>query len=161
MRKTHLAIGLAAVAAATVLSLTTAHAVSNPPGSGGGGIDYGNSLHQGDTLYAGDYISRYDVGGTHVLSLTMQADGNLVEYISIDPSGEGPWQACWASGTYGSGADHAAYQSDGNFVVYNSSHTPMWASNTQWGGGTTVDMNADGVIYVGTKPISNACHYTQ
>ncbi|MFF3404999.1 hypothetical protein ACFYW8_02005 [Streptomyces sp. NPDC002742] len=51
----------------------------------------------------------------------------------------------------------AVYQTDGNFVVYNSSGGVVWASNTKGGGGSTVDMNSNGVLHVGTKAINNGC----
>ncbi len=54
--------------------------------------------------------------------LTMQQDGNLVEYSS-DGS------AVWASGTNPSGT-YAVMQKDGNLVVYNNSGAALWASNT-------------------------------
>ncbi len=155
MRKTHLAIGLAALAAATVLLPGTANAVSNPPGGGGGGYQ-GSSLSRGESLYPGEYIQRLNNDGNRYLSLVMQSDGNLVEYVSADTLG-GPYTACWASGTNGSGATRADYQSDGNFVVYTSNNAPVWASDTQWKAGSTVDINWDGIVYVGTTPISNAC----
>ncbi|MEZ0090988.1 hypothetical protein [Streptacidiphilus sp. EB129] len=155
MRKTHIAIGLAAVAAATLLSPATANAVSNPPG--GGGADYGSSLSRGDTLYAGGYIQSPNFFSGKAMILQMQSDGNLVEYVADDAQGDGPWRVCWASNTYGSGADHAAYQQDGNFVVYTPSGAPVWASNTQWGAGSTVNINPYGRVYVGTTPITTTC----
>ncbi len=158
MRKTHFAIGLAALAAATVLLPGTANAVSIPPGDGGGSYR-GGSISKGDTLYPGDYIQTNNYFNDKPMILIMQPDGNLVEYEAFDAYGSSPWTACWASGTYGSGADHATYQSDGNFVVYTPSGHAAWASNTQWGGGTTVDINKYGVLYVGTTSIAgtSAC----
>jgi hypothetical protein len=155
MRRSRLVVGLAAVAAATVLAPTAAHAVSNPPG--GGSSSMGRSLSRGDTLYAGAYIEEPNFYSGNLMTLVMQDDGNLVEYVADDPQGDGPWRACWASGTYGSGADQASYQQDGNFVVYTPSGHAVWASNTQWGGGTTVDINRFGVVYVGTTPITTTC----
>ncbi|MFI2206083.1 hypothetical protein ACH47Z_36025 [Streptomyces sp. NPDC020192] len=146
-------IGLAA--AALVLPSASADAVSNPPGSGG--ADYGNSLSKGDTLYADSYIWQIEAYNGHYMKLVMQSDGNLVEYASDDDSGTLPWRVCWASGTYGSGADHATYQQDGNFVVYTPDNTPVWASNTQWKPGSTVNINPFGKVYVGTTPLTDVC----
>ena len=53
--------------------------------------------------------------------LTMQSDGNLVEYDGAS--------VVWASGTNPGGA-RAVMQNDGNFVVYNASNTALWASDT-------------------------------
>ncbi|MFF2147489.1 hypothetical protein [Kitasatospora sp. NPDC058190] len=157
MRKTRIIIGTTAIAAALALSSTTAEAVSNPPG--GGGAYRGFSLSKGDTLYPGDYIQRLNGDGTHYLILEMQPDGNLVEYVSQDNTGGGPWKACWATGTNNSGADHAAYQQDGNFVVYTPGNFPAWASNTQGGAGSTVDINGTGQIFVGVKQLTGDCNW--
>jgi hypothetical protein len=57
-------------------------------------------------------------------TLTMQTDGNLVEY---GPAGT----ALWASGTNGTGnSNHVTMQTDGNLVIYNSAGTAVWASGT-------------------------------
>ncbi|MGW7003872.1 hypothetical protein ACWGCW_13865 [Streptomyces sp. NPDC054933] len=147
--------GVAALAAITLLPSGTAHAVSNPPG--GGGHYLGSSISRGDTMYPGDYIDRVN-DYQHEVMLVMQSDGNLVEYVSTDPTSDpNPWKPCWASNTYGSGADHASYQQDGNFVVYTPNNTPKWASNTQWGAGSTVDINGNGVVFVGQTPITGTC----
>ncbi|MGW2648655.1 hypothetical protein ACWC2T_27905 [Streptomyces sp. NPDC001393] len=122
--------------------------------------DLGSSLSRGQTLYAGDYIWRLNSSGTNAVLLEMQSDGSLVEYVSIDTDPNDAKAACWAAGTNGSGATHADYQSDGNFVVYTDSGTPVWASNTQWGSGSTVDINWHGIVYVGTTPITSTnCQY--
>src|ERR1019366_5569821 len=54
--------------------------------------------------------------------LTMQGDGNLVEYSAAGT-------VMWAASTNPSGA-HAVMQGDGNLVVYDGSGKPLWASNT-------------------------------
>jgi hypothetical protein len=56
----------------------------------------------------------------------MQSDSNLVIY-SVTSSG---WVPLWATNTVGSGASHAAFQSDGNLVLYTASGTPVWQSVT-------------------------------
>jgi hypothetical protein len=52
----------------------------------------------------------------------MQTDGNLVVY-SAPPA----HKALWQSGTNGFNGAFAAIQSDKNFVVYTSNHTPVFA----------------------------------
>lgn len=113
-------------------------------------------LYRGQQLNAGEQIQRANNIGTVVL--TMQGDGNLVEYLY--PSDGGAALVCWASNTYETGtANHAIYQQDGNFVVYTAWGKAVWASNTVGGSGQTVDMNANGVLYVGTRAINNGCGY--
>ncbi len=59
---------------------------------------------------------------------SFQKDGNLVVY-GYNRLG---WAvASWSSGTYGEGATQLALQGDGNLVIYNGSHTALWASNTR------------------------------
>ncbi|MFI2206085.1 hypothetical protein ACH47Z_36035 [Streptomyces sp. NPDC020192] len=140
--------GVAAAIAALMFAI-------NSGASAAAGDSY---LNRGDSLLRPLDIHRLDSSG-HLMFLKMQWDGNLVEYIASDSQDSGPWKACWASGTYGSGGTHADYQYDGNFVVYTDSGTPVWASNTQWGSGSSVDINSQGVIYVGTTPISGSCQW--
>ncbi len=110
----------------------------------------------GQQLTAGQYIYRYNpVDSNKGWELDMQADGNLVEYAFDNSTGSK--YACWASNTMNSGATHADYQADGNFVLYRGYGDPVWASNTVHGGGTTVDINSLGRIYVGTMPITWTC----
>jgi len=52
----------------------------------------------------------------------MQSDGNLVQY--------GPSGGLWASNTVGSGAAFAAFQPDGNLVLYRSDGVPVWSTGT-------------------------------
>ncbi|GAA1257157.1 hypothetical protein GCM10009665_54640 [Kitasatospora nipponensis] len=136
-----------AVAVATVIGMSgTASANSDPW-----------ALHQGETLNVGDSIIT-PIGDFNRYELIMQADGNLVEYLwSGDPSaGQQSRTPIWATGTNGTGADHATYQQDGNFVVYAGSWAP-WASNTVHGGGSTVDISTQGSLYVGYTRVFCRC----
>jgi len=49
----------------------------------------------------------------------------------------------------------AVYQTDGNFVIYNSSNRPIWASNTSRRRSNRLIMQSDGnlVIYNNRTPI--------
>ena len=85
------------------------HAAPHPPGL--------NILPSGGTLTAGQTIE--SPNGRY--RLTMQGDGNLVEYHDAN--------AAWASGTSSPGS-RAVMQGDGNLVVYNASNTALWASGT-------------------------------
>jgi hypothetical protein len=78
-----------------------------------------------NTLTAGQTIS----SPNGLYTLTMQTDGNLVEYgPTCCPGGEG---AYWASGTAGTGSNnHVNMQADGNLVIYNSAGKALWTSGT-------------------------------
>jgi surface antigen len=78
-----------------------------------------SALSPGSTLHDGDRIT--SPSGQY--SLTMQHDGNLVETTQGRP--------IWAAMTQQAGAGaYATMQTDGNFVVYNSSG--QWVRGTGW-----------------------------
>jgi hypothetical protein len=78
----------------------------------------GGGLIIGGTLYPGSSVT--SVSGLY--TLTLQTDGNLVEY--------GPGnQALWSSGTNGRTVVDAVMQSDGNFVIYGGTNYAIWASS--------------------------------
>lgn len=77
------------------------------------------TLSQGDTLTKGQ--SLYSAGLGTVL--TMQDDGNLVEYATTTG------QPLFASNTAGTG-DHVVFQTDGNVVVVTATGAPVWATGT-------------------------------
>jgi predicted heme/steroid binding protein len=70
--------------------------------------------------------------------LTMQDDGNLVEYNN---SGT----ALWATNTQPFGA-FAVMQDDGNLVVYSVSELPIWASGTSGNPGASLSLLNDGEL---------------
>ncbi|MER7755794.1 hypothetical protein [Kitasatospora sp. NPDC097643] len=137
-----------AIAAASVVGLSGSASASNVT----------SALYRGQTLNVGDSVVG-TTGTSTWYQLIMQGDGNLVEYRwDGDPTqGSQSRSVCWASNTYGSGANHATYQGDGNFVVYTPGGFAAWASNTQGRGGSTVDINSRGALYVGTTLISGNC----
>ncbi|MFD9567478.1 hypothetical protein [Streptomyces sp. NPDC059994] len=147
MRKTTKMLIAGAAAVATVAGV-----------AGSASANSTNALYRGQTLNVGDSVT--GITGTSTwYQLTMQSDGNLVEYRwDGDPTqGSQSRRVCWASNTYGSGANHATYQADGNFVVYTLGGFAAWASNSAGGGGSTVDINSRGALYVGTRQISGPC----
>ena len=89
----------------------------------------------GDHMYRGGYFDFADGGNDYLLSqnhryqLIFQTDGNLVEY---DLSAGHGGIAIWASGTVGMGANLAAFQSDGNFVIY-AGRCARWRTATNYG----------------------------
>jgi hypothetical protein len=100
-------------------------------------------MSEGQQLTAGEYLQN----GSY--QLRMQSDGNLVQYYGSS--------ALWASGTSGNSGAHAAFQTDGNFVVYSSSGTALWQSHTYTYSGLTLDEQSDGnvVIYNGSTALWN------
>ncbi len=100
----------------------------------------------GDTLWApGLLISSALSAGQSLASpngqfrLTMQSDGNLVEYSSAG--------VVWASGTNPAGAS-AVMQDDGNLVVYDGSGNALWASDTGGNPGAYLSLRNSGELSV-------------
>lgn len=102
-------------------------------------LNPGQSLDTNQSMYSCD--GRFFV--------VMQSDNNLVLYWS---NGAG---ALWSSNTVGTGANLAAMQTDGNFVLYGPSGA-VWATNTSSPGAYLAVQN-DGnlVIYPGAIWASN------
>jgi hypothetical protein len=88
------------------------------------------NLHLGvgyTTVVAATY---YNVPGDQScqhITLQYQNDGDLVLYVG-DPGY--PIQYLWYSEHTSPSPDHASWQSDGNLVTYDTSHSAYWASNT-------------------------------
>ncbi|HEY1905661.1 MAG TPA: hypothetical protein VGG91_06450 [Myxococcaceae bacterium] len=95
----------------------------------------------GSTLFTYDYMQNGEY------SLVMQGDCNLVLYRHWQQPGQ---IAPWASNTAGRGTDcRAAFQGDGNLVIYKNSGTfAVWASNTANIGGYYFVMNPDGSLVI-------------
>ncbi|MFH9723212.1 hypothetical protein ACH4M4_09595 [Streptomyces sp. NPDC017254] len=129
--------------------------VTGTAGSASAAHAYAEKLVKGEYLGAGDYIERMTYSGDGYFRLIMQSDGNLVLYRVKYSNGDR--KVCWASNTqYIGGGNYVTYQQDGNFVMYPRwSNTAVWHSNTYGGGGSTVDINKFGVLYVGTTQISS------
>ena len=108
-------------------------------------------LTRGNSMNVGDRLLAYYSGVTY--ELILQTDGNLVEYKQVG----GSEAACWASNTMGQPSHHATYQTDGNFVLYDSNGTKLWASDTKDAGGSSVSINNDGSFWVGTVKKHGAC----
>ncbi|HUC88268.1 MAG TPA: hypothetical protein VMR95_03925 [Candidatus Binatia bacterium] len=115
----------------------------NPTPGPSNGLTSGQSLTPGQSILSpeaqsalmfnsnGDVILYADgkgvwsngVNNSSASKLTMQSDGNLVEYSNTG-------QAIWNSVTEGNLGAHLNLQSDGNLVVYSSGGTPLWWSGT-------------------------------
>ncbi|WP_288467987.1 peptidoglycan DD-metalloendopeptidase family protein [uncultured Curtobacterium sp.] len=91
-----------------------------------------------DRVTAGNVIQpgtilRSDAGTSR--QFTMQADGNLVQYVD--------GAATWASNTSGHPGSWAAVQTDGNLVVYGPDRRALWSSRTSRAGAGQLMVQAD------------------
>lgn len=64
--------------------------------------------------------------GTGTTAFFMQADGNLVAYLTVNK--EDP---TFSSGTNGNPGAFLRMQDDGNLVIYNTSGVALWSTGTQ------------------------------
>jgi hypothetical protein len=80
------------------------------------------------------------ISGSGYTVLRLQQDGNLVVYTDGKPAYEAP-------GAYPNG-NTAIMQDDGNFVLYNVSNQPLWASNTAGNPGAYLAVQEDGNVVV-------------
>ncbi|MFI9270454.1 glycoside hydrolase domain-containing protein [Kitasatospora sp. NPDC052896] len=99
-----------------------------------------NNLAPGQRLDAGQSVS------SSTMTVTMQADGNLVAYAAVGDSAADP--AMWSTGTQGNPGAHVLMQWDGNLVVYRPDGTPIWSSATYRPGSfATVQADGNFVVY--------------
>ena len=113
-------IGLAIIIACAVFGAAGTARAAGSVLSPGAELDTGQSVVSPN----GDY------------RLTMQGDGNLVEYGSDNV-------AIWASGTRATGS-RAVMQGDGNLVVYNKNDVALWATGTDGNPGATLSLDDTG-----------------
>ncbi|CAF0833320.1 unnamed protein product [Adineta steineri] len=90
------------------------------------GHQFPSVLKEGQRINMNEKLKAPDGG----YSLLMQSDGNLVIFKHFSSNSN---QRIWESATGGRGTSpyHAIIQTDGNFVVYDGSHSAIWATNTQ------------------------------
>jgi hypothetical protein len=103
-----------------------------------------NTLVSGETMPAGDSLTSAD---GH-FQLTMQSDGNLVEYVA------GTGHVVWDTGTAGHAGAFVIMQSDGNLVVYQGS-TPLWFTGTTGHPGAYLvdQQDSNQVVYSGSTAL--------
>lgn len=93
-----------------------------------------STLKAPGTLVAGQSLKSPD----RQYRLTMQPDGNLVEY--------GNGRALWSTRTSGNAGSELHLQADGNLVVYSKAGKPLWASGTRKGAGGQLSLGDDGAL---------------
>ncbi len=108
-----------------------------PPGGGTPPTPSLDTLTSGARLYPGQAVQSRDGR----FALTYQTDGNLVLY--------GPGGARWSTQAFSS-PGYAEMQVDGNFVVYASNGTPVWASGTSGARGAILVVHNDGQVDITT-----------
>ena len=75
-------------------------------------------------------------------TLVMQADGNLVEYLTGG-------RAIWSSGTHGDTGAHAVMQTNGNLAVLDSGGAVIWSSNSHSAGcASELSIQNDGNVVI-------------
>jgi hypothetical protein len=101
---------------------------------------YQDRITAGAVILPGTVL-RSDNGNAR--TFTMQADGNLVQYLS--------GKAAWSSSTSGHPGAWAALQADGNLVVYGTDKRALWSSRTSTAGAgqLLVQLDSNVVLYGG------------
>ncbi|MFF0293827.1 hypothetical protein ACFYS8_22605 [Kitasatospora sp. NPDC004615] len=100
-------------------------------------------LNPGDSLKPGDSVK---VGYS---TLTMQTDGNLVQYLTADNGKQ--IQVLWSSKTWGNNGASAVMQADGNFVIYKQDGvSAVWSTGT-WNKTNAVFVLDGGELLVGNS----------
>lgn len=89
----------------------------------------GNVIQPGTVLRSDSTASR---------TFTMQADGNLVQYVN--------GRAAWSSHTNRNPGAYAGVQADGNIVVYAADRRVLWASRTSHAGVGQLVVQLDGNV---------------
>lgn len=115
----------------------TGTAVSNfppVPPNGASVLSANQGLPAGSRLTNGQY------------ALVMQADGNLVEYKTVD----GNSTPVWFTGSDNHPGAWAIMQGDGNFVVYDLRHHPLWDAGTANNPGARLELRSNGQVVVVT-----------
>ena len=97
-----------------------------------------------DRLFPNQQLNVNDqlISNNSLVNLIMQTDGNLVVYRTHFT------RPIWASGTFGTPADHTIMQTDGNLVTYAADGTPFWATGTDGNPGAFVVLGDDGNLVV-------------
>ena len=124
----------------TVAGAAAGAAASSRPAGVGTGSLAGSQLGPGQVLAPGQAGTSPD----GQIVLTMQFDGNLVAYATVD----GTARVLWASGTQGNPGAQSVMQDDGNLVVYSSTGSALWSAGTAGNPGAVTTVQDDGNVVV-------------
>jgi hypothetical protein len=102
----------------------------------------GNALFAPQTIFSGKCL--VSAKGQYILY--MAPDGNFYIYDIAHNVGT------WGAGTSGNQSATATLQTDGNFVVYSTSHVALWNSGTSGTGADFLELEDDGRIIL-YKPV--------
>ena len=153
------AVGVAAVAAASAVSMGPAAAADSPSGLHVAGLSGSTQVVHPDGLpyrctvgggggnvaiFAPSVMSDGTAvcSGNYQYELVQQQDGNLVVYRASDG------HPTWASNTAGDYGALATMQDDGNFVIYEPDGSAPWSSRTSGHPGAYACIQNDGVFVI-------------
>lgn len=154
------AVGVAALAAASAVSMGPAAAADSPSGLHADGLSESvqvvhpdglpencvSNADGGNTAFGAGYTMYRGAGavcsGNLQYELVEQTDGNLVIYRASDG------HSTWASGTVGDYNAWAVMQSDGNFVIYRPDGSSPWSTRSPGHPGAYACMQNDGVFVI-------------
>ncbi len=108
-----------------------------------------------DGQYGGEMFGFQEIKSANgKYTLTMQGDGNLVLYS--------PTRALWHAGTAGNPYSRLAIQPDGNMVVYDMNHRPIWYTGTNQRDKLILQDDGNLVLYNGrNQPLWSTLTYGQ
>ncbi|HET9893318.1 MAG TPA: hypothetical protein VFQ44_00025 [Streptosporangiaceae bacterium] len=127
--------------------------LTNVQNGGGGwrinsdGTMGGFYLNEGASFALGSQVECWFANGMHEKLVLQDNDGNLVFYQYFTPK-------TFGAGTANKSASTASFQTDGNFVVRNTTGTALWASGTHTYNHAVLVLQVDGnlVIYPFLSP---------
>lgn len=126
-----------------------------PAGRAPGMAVPGSAGTQAGTLRAGSLLrpgkALHSPGRAY--ALVMQPGGSLAVYRVHDR--RRAHKALWSSRTHSRGA-FAAYQGDGNFVIYSRARHVLWATGTRAGPASFLSVQNDGNVVIYSAPNGSA-----
>jgi len=106
--------------------------------------NYSGTLNPGQQLNVDDTLT--SPSGQY--QLILQGDGNMVLYRLFDHC------ATWSTGTAGKSSQDARMQTDGNFVLVDTSNNALWSSGTDGNDGANIRLQDDGNLVLSLNDIA-------